>query len=130
MVIRRATIADIPTLMDLLQQVLYVHHVARPDLFQEKGVKYTEDELAALIADDNRPISFMKMTTKKCLRICLLLLKTLAHQEFPKKHSLLMICVWTKQRADKKLVKNSISCFEIRQGNWLLQPNVKRLECK
>ena len=30
--------------------------VARPDLFQEKGVKYTEDELAALIADDNRPI--------------------------------------------------------------------------
>ena len=56
MAIRRATIADIPTLMDLLQQILYVHHVARPDLFQEKGVKYTEDELAALIADDNRPI--------------------------------------------------------------------------
>ena len=47
MTIRRATIADIPTLMDLLQQILYVHHVARPDLFQEKGVKYTEDELAA-----------------------------------------------------------------------------------
>lgn len=36
MAIRRATIADIPTLMDLLQQILYVHHVARPDLFQEK----------------------------------------------------------------------------------------------
>ena len=56
MTIRRATIAGIPTLMDLLQQVLYVHHVARPVLFQEKGVKYTEDELAALIADGNRPI--------------------------------------------------------------------------
>ena len=28
MTIRRATIADIPTLMDLLQQILYVHHVA------------------------------------------------------------------------------------------------------
>ncbi|WP_033152347.1 GNAT family N-acetyltransferase [Streptococcus equinus] len=56
MTIRRAKEADIPKLMDLLEQVLLVHHKVRPDLFQEKGVKYTESELAELIADDNHPI--------------------------------------------------------------------------
>ena len=56
MTIRRAKEADIPKLIDLLEQVLLVHHKARPDLFQEKGVKYTESELAELIADDSRPI--------------------------------------------------------------------------
>jgi len=56
MTIRRAKEADIPKLIDLLEQVLLVHHKVRPDLFQEKGVKYTESELADLIADDNRPI--------------------------------------------------------------------------
>lgn len=56
MTIRRAKDADIPKLIDLLEQVLLVHHKVRPDLFQEKGVKYTESELAELIADDSRPI--------------------------------------------------------------------------
>lgn len=56
MTIRRAEEADIPKLIDLLEQVLLVHHKVRPDLFQEKGVKYTESELAELIADDSRPI--------------------------------------------------------------------------
>lgn len=56
MTIRLATSADIPSLMDLLQQVLSVHHAVRPDLFQAKGVKYTEQELADLLSDDKRPI--------------------------------------------------------------------------
>ena len=56
MTIRRAKEADIPKFIDLLEQVLLVHHKVRPDLFQEKGVKYTESELAELIADDSRPI--------------------------------------------------------------------------
>jgi len=56
MTIRRAKEADIPKLIDLLEQVLLVHHKVRPDLFQEKGVKYTESELAELIADDSCPI--------------------------------------------------------------------------
>ena len=56
MTIRRAKEADIPKLIDLLEQVLLVHHKVRPDLFQEKGVKYTESELAELVADDSRPI--------------------------------------------------------------------------
>lgn len=56
MTIRRAKESDISKLIDLLEQVLLVHHKVRLDLFQEKGVKYTETQLAELIADDNRPI--------------------------------------------------------------------------
>jgi len=54
--IRRATKDDIPAINNLLAQVLYVHHVARPDLFKPKGNKFSDDELAELIKDDNNPI--------------------------------------------------------------------------
>ncbi|MBR6396777.1 MAG: GNAT family N-acetyltransferase [Lachnospiraceae bacterium] len=42
--------------MELLAQVLLVHHHGRPDLFKEKGAKYTLDELKDLIADEENPI--------------------------------------------------------------------------
>lgn len=47
--IRRAEIRDIPGINKLLGQVLLVHHNGRPDLFKEKGQKYTEQELVDLI---------------------------------------------------------------------------------
>lgn len=54
--IRRAKIEDIPQINTLLGQVLYVHHVGRPDLFKEKGQKYTEDKLEELINNTIDPI--------------------------------------------------------------------------
>ena len=54
--IRRATIADIPDLDRLLFQVAAVHHEGRPDLFKPNAKKYTDEELAEIIADDERPI--------------------------------------------------------------------------
>lgn len=54
--IRRAEIKDIPAINELLAQVLLVHHNGRPDLFKEIGQKYTEEELAALIARTEDPI--------------------------------------------------------------------------
>lgn len=54
--IRRATMNDIPVLDTLLYQVHKVHSDARPDLFKDGAKKYTDDELAAIIPDDNRPI--------------------------------------------------------------------------
>lgn len=54
--IRRAEQKDIPGINHLLQQVLLVHHVGRPDLFKEKGQKYTDDELAELIQKTQDPI--------------------------------------------------------------------------
>jgi len=54
--VRRAEASDIPALMDLLLQVNRVHHEGRPDLFKGPTTKYTEAELAAILADDNTPV--------------------------------------------------------------------------
>ncbi|MBE6037276.1 MAG: GNAT family N-acetyltransferase [Clostridiales bacterium] len=56
MLIRRAALSDMEGINDLLLQVLMVHHNGRPDLFKPHAKKYTDDELAAIIADDSRPI--------------------------------------------------------------------------
>ena len=54
--IRRAEIKDISGIISLLHQVNMVHHVLRPDLFKPYTTKYNEQELEALIGDDNKPI--------------------------------------------------------------------------
>ena len=54
--IRQATIADIPRIIDLLHQVNMVHHLARPDLFKPSTTKYDEQELAVLLGDETKPI--------------------------------------------------------------------------
>mgnify|MGYP002624530645 FL=1 len=56
MEIRKAQEGDIPALISLLEQVLAVHHEIRPDLFKERGTKYSEKELASMLADSSRPI--------------------------------------------------------------------------
>ena len=54
--IRRAETRDTSRIMDLLSQVLTVHHKGRPDLFKGGVTKYTEEELHALLRDPLRPI--------------------------------------------------------------------------
>ena len=54
--IRRATERDIPGLNRLLEQVLMVHHVGRPDLFKSGAKKYNDEELKEILVDDSRPI--------------------------------------------------------------------------
>jgi len=56
MVIRRAQKRDIDGLNKLLLQVLMVHHNGRPDLFKPNVKKYTDEELIAIIADEQKPI--------------------------------------------------------------------------
>lgn len=56
MPIRKANKNDIPTLMIFLEQILGVHHQARPDIFKEKGSKYTPEELEKLMQDEKTPI--------------------------------------------------------------------------
>ena len=55
MEIIKARIQDIPRMLELLKSVLLVHHKIRPDLFDNKLIKYQEDELKDLIKDDNCP---------------------------------------------------------------------------
>lgn len=56
MTIRRALPKDMPRIHELLRQVEEVHHRIRPDLFKAGGSKYTDAELAAILADDSRPV--------------------------------------------------------------------------
>ena len=56
MYIRRAEQKDIPGINNLLRQVLMVHYNGRPDLFKANAKKYTDEQLAELIADDTKPI--------------------------------------------------------------------------
>lgn len=56
MQIRRAQESDVEGINRLLFQVLAVHHEGRPDLFRENVKKYTDQELAAIIRDDSRPV--------------------------------------------------------------------------
>ncbi len=56
MKIRRAETADIPQIHNLLKQVCIVHHNGRPDLFKYGERKYTDEQLAVIIADDSKPV--------------------------------------------------------------------------
>ena len=53
--IRKAQKKDIPYLNKLLSQVDLVHHKGRPDLFKI-GNKYSDEQLAKIIEDQNTPI--------------------------------------------------------------------------
>ena len=54
--IRRATKKDIAGINKLLYQVHRIHAEGRPDIFRLGNKKYNDDELCAIIADDNTPI--------------------------------------------------------------------------
>ena len=56
MIIRRAENSDLEKIKDLLNQVLMVHHNARPDLFKANCRKYNDSEILEIIADDKKPI--------------------------------------------------------------------------
>lgn len=68
--IRRANIADIPAINGLLGQVLLVHHIGRPDIFKEKGQKYTEEELSKILLDDDNPVFVYEDETGSVLGHC------------------------------------------------------------
>lgn len=56
MTIRQAEERDIPRIGELLLQVCRVHHNGRPDLFRDGARKYDDEQLRALLHDENRPI--------------------------------------------------------------------------
>ncbi|MBQ8388114.1 MAG: GNAT family N-acetyltransferase [Clostridia bacterium] len=74
--VRRATVADIPRINDLLRQVLEVHHSGRPDLFRGGAKKYTDEQLEIIVNDDTRPIFVAEDTNGRvvgyafCIFVC------------------------------------------------------------
>lgn len=55
-IIRKAEIKDIPKLAELLVQVCGVHADGRPDLFRKGARKYSDEQLAELLNDAEKPI--------------------------------------------------------------------------
>ena len=49
MTIRKARPSDIPVLNELLQDILQVHHQARPDIFKSGGQKFSEPHLSSQV---------------------------------------------------------------------------------
>ena len=54
--IRKAENKDIPSILELLRQVLRVYHESRPDLFAAHGTKYSAEALTILLSDPSRPV--------------------------------------------------------------------------
>ena len=55
-VIRKAEPRDLDAMGNLLRQVLKLHHDGRPDLFNEVGKKYTDEQLLAIFANPETPV--------------------------------------------------------------------------
>lgn len=64
--IRRAQEKDMKQIDKLLFQVCLVHHNGRPDLFKYGARKYTDEQLTAIIHDDDRPI-FVAVDEQDCV---------------------------------------------------------------
>ena len=64
--IRRAIEKDIGGINALLYQVHRIHAEGRPDIFRLGNKKYNDEELRAIIADDNTPI-FVAVNEEKVL---------------------------------------------------------------
>lgn len=54
--IRRANANDLEAVNRLLEQVLWVHHQGRPDLFRASGKKYTDEELLRIFSNPDTPV--------------------------------------------------------------------------
>lgn len=69
MTIQRANSSHIPGLIRLLYQVGGVHHDIRPDIFRAGAIKYTQQDLDVLLADENRPV-FVAVEGETVLGYC------------------------------------------------------------
>ena len=56
MEVARAKQEDMPKILELLNEVLEIHHKIRPDIFMPGKTKYTNEMLKRMINDDNNPI--------------------------------------------------------------------------
>lgn len=65
--IRKAEKKDIPRIIGLLGQVLQIHADIRPDVFIPDTTKYTEEELAKFLEDENKPIYVAVNEEDMCL---------------------------------------------------------------
>ena len=81
--IRLAKTEDIPRLQELLEQILIVHHHARPDVFKSEGSKFTDEDLEAVINDPNKPIFVYEDEEGRILGHLFLMIKEVSDNNGP-----------------------------------------------
>lgn len=54
--IRKASVEDIPRIIDLLHQVNMVHYYSRPDIFKPHTTKYDEGQLMEILNNEETPV--------------------------------------------------------------------------
>ena len=107
MPIRKAQVRDIPALQELLQQVLLVHHQARPDIFKSKGSKFSNEELEKILVQDSTPIFVFESESGEILGHLFCSIKELSVlYSILSKHFLLRTYVWMRKQEGKRLASN------------------------
>ena len=89
--IRRAETRDIPALLALLSQVLELHAKIRPDIFVPGTTKYTETALAALLAEEEKPVYVAVDAVDRVLGYAFCVLKHAPAGGFIRPHTALYI---------------------------------------
>lgn len=56
MTIRKAQLSDNEGVLRLLKQIAELHHEGRPDIFKSNTSKYSKDDLAEILKDENKPV--------------------------------------------------------------------------
>ena len=54
--LRRATVKDVKELFDLLSTVQALHVNGRPDIFKAGATKYTHEQIASIVENENTPV--------------------------------------------------------------------------
>ena len=129
MTIWNATPRDIDRILDLLSQVLEVHHKLRPDLFNSGVTKYRKEELAKMLFDDNNPIYVAKIDDE-LVAYAFCQIRYSEHPHLTKRQKTLYIddfCVdqkHTRQGVGKELFEfikfeaGRLGCEEITLNSW------------
>lgn len=130
MIIRRANVRDMEGINNLLRQVLYVHHVDRPDIFKAVGKKYRDEELEAIINDDNTPLFVAVDECEKVLGHCFCIInQAIDHSSLTDIKTLYIddLCIDENARGQhigKKMYEyalefaKSIGCYNVTLNVW------------
>ena len=127
MEIRKANVNDIDRLLDLLSQVLEIHAKLRPDLFISGTTKYSDEDLKAVLNDENKPI-FVAIVDDCVVGYAMCQIRIPTSNMYPKKILHLDdLCVDEKYRHQgigealyHKVVEfaKEMGCYEITLNAW------------
>ena len=126
--IRQAKEKDIPSILNLLAQILEIHAVIRPDLFISGTRKYTEEELGEILKDQNRPV-FVAEENNEVLGYTFCILQQTEHSNMKRESKTLYIddlCVDEKNRGKHigRMLTDYVIAFAREMGCYDITLNV------